>query len=207
MKFFSLIYQGEVHTSSEEKVIAEEDFSTLMQASEILEKAKEDALTYKKNTKQECETLKEQAKEEGMAEGLQLFNDHLLFFEQEIKKIRHEAHQAILPLALKAARKIVAKELELYPETIVDIVLQALAPVVQSRKIKIYVNKADKDIIEQNRPQIKKIFENLETLSIQERDDVSPGGCVIETESGILNAGIENQWRALETAFEKYMKH
>ena len=32
------------------------------------------------------------------------------------------------------------------------------------------------------------------------------GVCIIETEAGIINASLENQWRALESAFEAFMK-
>jgi type III secretion protein L len=59
--------------------------------------------------------------------------------------------------------------------------------------------------LEQEKQEIKKIFEHLQSLSIQERDDVEPGGCIIETEAGIINAQLENQWRALESAFASFM--
>jgi len=206
MKFFSLLYEKEIHPSEEQKVIPAEEFSQLMSAQAILEQAKEEVRRFKEENERRCEELREQAKKEGFQEGLNSFNEHLIRFEQELKKIRHEAHRLILPLALKAAKKIVAKQLELHPETIVDIVLQALAPVTQNHKIKIYVNKADRDILEANKPKIKAMLEQLESLTIQERSDVSLGGCIIETETGIINAGIENQWHALERAFEKYMK-
>ena len=50
------------------------------------------------------------------------------------------------------------------------------------------------------------MFEQINILSIQEKGDISPGGCIIETETGIINASIENQWNALELAFKRY-KH
>jgi len=206
MKFFSLLYEGDLHLSTDEKIIPAEEFSTLLQVHEILEKVKEEIIVYKKENEAECKKLQEQAKEEGYQQGLSEFNEQILQFELELKKIRHEMHKQILPLALKAAKKIVGKQLELHPDTIVDIVLQALVPVTQSHRITIYVNKTDKETLESHKPQIKQIFEQLESLSIQERQDVSIGGCVIETETGIINATIENQWRALESAFEKYMK-
>lgn len=115
-------------------------------------------------------------------------------------------NKLILPLALKAAKKIVTKELETRPETIVDIVLHTLTPVLQSHKITIWVNKADKEILEKEKSRIREKLEQIESLSIHERDDISPGGCIIETEAGIINASIENQWRAIEAAFDKYLK-
>lgn len=204
MKFFSLIYQGDVHMATDEKILSTEEYSTLMDAHEILEKAKEDAEALARENEIEGEKLREKKQKEGFEEGLSRFNEHILYFEQELKKIRHEMHLSILPLALKAAKKIVGKELQTHPETIVDIVLQALVPVTQNHRVKIFINKADKEILEAHRPQIRKILEQLESLSIQERADVSPGGCIIETETGIINATIENQWRALEGAFERY---
>lgn len=206
MKFFSFIYQGDIHIASGQKVIPAEDFSTLLSSAEVLEKAKQDAEQYRQEVEKECEKLKEKAKEEGFAEGLARFNEHLVSFDRSLKKVYHETQKNIIPLALKAAKKIVAKELELHPDTIVDIVIQALSPIKQNHKITIYVNKVDKETLESSKTKLKEIFEHLQALNIRERADVSPGGCIIETESGIINASIENQWRALEAAFEKYMK-
>ena len=70
----------------------------------------------------------------------------------------------------------------------------------------IYVNKEDLEILEKSKEKIRKIFEHLDSLSMQERGDIEPGGCMIETEAGIINAQLENQWRALEAAFESFMK-
>jgi type III secretion protein L len=207
MKFFSLIYHGEVHPATEEKVIPAEHFSTLMSAEEILKLVKEEIIRYKAEAEKECDALKEAAKKEGFDAGLALFNEHLLNFDRQLRLLKIDLQKQILPLALKAAKKIVGKELEAHPDTIVDIVLQSLEPIAQNQRYTIYVNKADKDILETNKPKIKEILDHVQTLTIQERADVSPGGCIIETESGIINATIENQWRAIETAFERYMKH
>jgi type III secretion protein L len=206
MRFFSLIHQGEIHPATEEKIISSEDFSTLVQASELLEKAREDAEEHHRQTLDECKRLREEAQEEGFKEGLAQFNEQLLVFERSLRTIRLELQKEIIPIALKAAKKIVGAQLDLKPDTIVDIVLQALAPVMQNHRITIYVNKADKENLEAHKSTIKNVLEQVQVLSIQERADVAPGGCIIETESGIINSTIENQWRALESAFERYMK-
>ncbi len=205
-RLFSLIKDGKVHLASKKKVIPLEDFSTLVEANEILERARADAEAYRAETEAECIELRETAKKEGFQEGLEQLNTGILGLDQEKKRLRHEMNKLILPLALKAAKKIVAKELETKPETIVDIVLQALAPVLQNHRITIWVNKGDKEILETEKTRIREKLEQVESLSIKERDDIAPGGCIIETESGIINAAIENQWRAIESAFDKYLK-
>ncbi|MEN9344215.1 MAG: type secretion ATPase inhibitor [Chlamydiota bacterium] len=205
MKFFSLIYQGDVHLDKDKLVIPKEVCSQLVSAEELIAKALEDAERYKEEVRKECELLKEEAKKEGFAEGLEVFNRHLIHFDKQITALQLEMQKQVLPLALKAAKKIVAEQLALKPDTIVDIVMQVLAPVVQNQRFTIYVSREDKEILEAHRPKLKEVLEHVQSLVIQERADVSSGGCIIETESGIINATIENQWRALEAAFEKYM--
>ncbi|HSX26710.1 MAG TPA: HrpE/YscL family type III secretion apparatus protein [Chlamydiales bacterium] len=206
MKFFSLISGKEVHAAPGKKVIPEKEFSILQEASEILEKVRREAEAFKRETVVEAEKIKEQAFKEGFQEGLVSLNKHLLALDHELKTIRSDVQKKLLPLSLTAARKIIGEELKLHPSQIVDIVLTALKPVTQHRKIIIYVNKADLPLIEDSKGKIRKMFEHLESLSIQERNDIEPGGCMIETEAGIINAQLENQWRALESAFESFMK-
>lgn len=206
MKFFSYLYEGEVRPSTEKKVIPAKEFSQLMDAKALLEKAQADADQKKLDTENLCIDLKEKAKKEGFDEGLAELNDKILHLDELTKNIRHEMNKKILPLALQAAKKIVGTELKTNPEVIVDIVMQALTPATQSHRVKIYINKQDKDILEEKKEKIRKILEQVEVLVIQEKDDISPGGCLIETEGGIINAEIENQWRVLEAAFEKFAK-
>ena len=136
--------------------------------------------TIKRKLKRSVNNIKEQAQEEGFAEGLQKFNEHLIYFDKQLRLLRMDLQKQILPLALKAAKKIVGEQLNLHPETIVDIVIQTLAPVTQNHRFTIYVNKADKEIVETQKPKIKSILDQLQVLFIQERDDISPGGCIIE---------------------------
>jgi len=205
-KYFSLIYSGEIRQGSEEKVIPSDAFSELLSSIEVLNKAKEDVKSYLSNNKEECKKLLEQAREAGFNEGLSEFNKQILHYEQRIKQMEHELQKMILPLALRAAKKIVGRELQSNPETIVDIVRQTLKPVTQNHHIRIFVAKEDKEILEQKKKELKAILEQVQTFIIEEKEDITPGGCIIETEAGIINASLENQWRALESAFEAFMK-
>ena len=205
-KFFSLISGKEVRRTPRRKVIPAKEFTKLEEASQIVKTVKQEAAAFKQEIAVESEKIKERAFQEGFQEGLVTFNKYLVALDRELKHLREDVQKKILPLALKAARKIIGEELRLHPDRIVDIVLTSLKPVTQHRKITVYVNKADLQTLEENKNRIKKLFEQLESFSIQERSDIEPGGCMIETEAGIINAQLENQWRALESAFESFMK-
>lgn len=205
-KFFSLIHGDGVHIAPQTKVIPADQIATLKTAEEVLESVKKDAELYKKTVVAEQEKLKEQAQREGFEAGFMAWTERVAKLENEIIQVRKDMEKLILPVALKAAKKIVSKELELSETVIVDIVAANLKAVSQHKQIVIYVNRKDLEFVEAQRPRLKQLFEHLEVLSIRERADVQPGGCIIETEVGIINAQLEGRWRILEAAFESMMK-
>ena len=205
-KLFTLIHGNDVHLSPGVKVVKANIFSEVLDSKGILEKVQEDAIEYKKDVTAECEGLKEQAELKGFQEGMEKWSEQVAFLEKEIGKVHDEIQNIIVPLALSGAKKIFGKELELAPEAVVDIVAKNLKSVSEHRKITIYSNKKDKSYLEKGKDRLEKVFGKLESLSIQEREDVERGGCIIETEKGIINAQVENQWRALEKAFEMVLK-
>lgn len=200
-KFFSLIHGESVRVAPDTKILSGESISQLLDSKEILEHVKQDAEKFKIEVAKECEKLKVQAQQAGFEEGYKKWAEYLAQLEAEIVKVRQELEKMLVPVALKAAKKILGREIELSETAVVDIVANSLKAVSQHKKITIYVNKKDLDIMEKNRPRLKSLFESLEVLSIRERADIQQGGCVIETEGGIINAQLETQWNAIERAF------
>ena len=157
-----------------------------------------------KSIQAEGNRLKEAAEKEGFDKGLEAFNEKILEMDREMKRVRHELQKMVLPLAMQAAKKIVSKELETYPDTIVDIVQKAIAPVTESHQVIIFVSRLDKEALDQSKEKILEMLPHIDALSIQEKE-MPPGSCVIKTEGGMINASIDNQWKALERAFTKFL--
>lgn len=205
-KFFSLIKGDLLEAAPKVKVLPAKEFSTLLEASELLESVQNDAEEFKIQIVEECEALKNQAQKEGFEAGFKSWADAVALLEKEIANVRADLEKAVTPVALKVAKKIVGREIELSEKTIVDIVSNNIKSVSQHKKIVIYVNRKDLAILEANRAQLKELFESIESLSLRERADIESGGCVIETEGGIINARLENQWAVLEKAFAGLLK-
>lgn len=197
MKFFSLTETSEVHVAPDTKVIPAEEFSTLQEAHSLLEKAKLEAAKHKVE-------VEESAKKQGFEEGQSAWSEQIALLEQEIKTVRNEMEKAMTPLAITAVKKILGKELEMKPKAVVDIICTALKAVSQHRKVTLYVAPAELDLVESERGQIKNLFEHLESLSIAPREDIHEGGCIIETEAGIINAQLDNLLKTLEEAFQTF---
>lgn len=207
MKFLSLIEKKDVHIAPEKKTIPAQEFSKLIEADALLRQTQEEANRYRERVSEECEVLKEQAQLAGFEEGLKRWNEQIALLDQEVQNVRHEVESSMVPLALTAVKKIIGHELEINREAIVDIISTALRTVTQHKKITIYVNPSDHDEVERARPHLKSLFEHLERLTISPREDITEGGCIIETEAGIINAQLENQLKALEAAFQTFFEN
>lgn len=205
-KFFSLIQDGHVHLAPHTKIIPAAAFSTLMSAEDVLEKAQQDVEKYKMQVAAEGEQIKQKEYKAGFEKGYAEWIERIAALEEEIKKVRKDSENVILPIAMKAAKKILGRELELSKEAVVDIIETSLKAVATHTKIKLYVNKREFEILERHKERLKKVFERLESLSILTQEDIKPGGCLIETEGGIINAQLDNQWLILENAFHKLLK-
>lgn len=200
--FFSLIDTRTVNIAPGTRKLPSEAFSTLLTCTDLLASVQKDAETYRKQVVTKCEELKQQAEFEGFQAGFEQWTQMVSYLEKEVTKVQGELQRVVMSVAIKAAKKIVDVELTTNPKVILDIVTSTLKTVAQHKRIVLYVSRQDFDLIEGSKSQLKPIFEELETLSVRERDDVEPGGCVVETEVGIINARIQDRWRTLETALQ-----
>jgi type III secretion protein L len=200
--FFTLFDGKKVAIAPGTKKLSADALSTLMTCDELEKKTEEDTIAYKKQVVAECELIKKQAYEEGFEAGYDEWTKMVGYLEKEIDHVHTELQKTVMPVALKAAKKIVGAELAIKEDAIIDIVMSTLKTVAQHKRIVIYVSKQDYEVLEGAKSKLKDVFEQLESLSIRERDEIEKGGCIIETEIGIINAQLQNRWKTLEAAFE-----
>jgi len=205
MPLFTLISGESVHMADGDKIIPKKDFGKIKKAEEIVKQTEEEAKALRKKIEEEALVIKEKAEEEGFQEGLEKLNEQLVHLEKLTRTTSEEMKKQILPILLSSLKKVIGEELLLKPDRITDIVMQALKPVIQHHNITIYVNKDDLRMLETKKKKLKSMLQQVEVFSLQERADIEPGGCIIETEAGIINAQLDNQIRALEAALKTLM--
>lgn len=204
-KALTLIHGEEIEIAAGIQILPAEDYQSLLSAQEMLDKVREDAKKFVEKNVAEVETIKEEAEKAGFDEGLQKWADQLKKLEEEIERSHSEVQKLVIPVALRAAKKIVAQELKLDPKIIVSIVAENLKAITQHTKIKIFVSREDFSVLDSHKNELKSLFENLKSLTIIPSDDVETGGYIIESEIGIINGQLGNRWSLLERAFEKLM--
>lgn len=202
---FTLINKNEVNIAPNSKIIKADEYQTLVNAQQLTQKTLDDAIAYKKKVIAECEQLKERAQIDGFEQGFEEFVKHISLLEKKVHQTEDRYIHLLAPLAIKAAKKIVNKEISVHEDTIVSIIAGHLKNVSQHEDITIYVSKEDLAIVERHKNKLRENLENIRSLAIRERDTLTKGSCAIESEVGIINAQIEDMWSILEGAFEKLM--
>ena len=205
-KLFTFIQKGQIHLEPQTKIIPAESVSIALEAQEVLSKIKDDAKNYRQTVVEEIEEIKAKAQKDGYEAGFAAWAEHIAQLEEEITKVRKDYEKILVPAALKGAQKLLGREIENNELAILDIVANSLKSVSTHKKITLYVSPKERGVVEANKNRLKELFEQLEAFQIRERADIQPGGVVIETEGGIINAELSNQWEILERAFEHIFK-
>src|SRR3989339_1645759 len=171
----------------------------------------EDA-TYR--ARREAETIKQEAKRSGYEEGkrqgqaeiqqkmkeaLETLNDAI----KARKKIIKDAEAEILRLALKSAEQIIRSEVSLHRDVCLNIVSEAISRVSDREQVIIRVNREDAEYIKRYKDRLSGIVDGVKSLSILEDSQIEPGGCIIETNLGYVDARISTKLDALQKALEK----
>ena len=119
------------------------------------------------------------------------------------KKIMKDAETEILRLALKSAEQIIRSEVSLHRDVCLNIVAEAINRVSDREQVIVRVNRDDAEYIKRYKDRLAGIVDGIRSFSVIEDNQVEPGGCVIETNLGYIDARISTKLEAIEEAFKK----
>ncbi len=117
----------------------------------------------------------------------------------------NEAH--IVRLAYTMAKKIAMTEIAEKPELILEVVRQAIQGAQSDETVTVRVSAIDLEFIEQMREKLGKEFELVKRAKFEASDSITPGGCVVETNYGDVDATVEQRvgklWNSLKEKLPK----
>ncbi len=169
------------------------------------------------DSKQSIMELKGRAYAQGFTEGekagidserknLKSALDTLGQVVQQLVEIRNEIYRysekEVVSLAMGIATKIIRHEVTINKNVILNVLKQALKKTVDYDKIKIRVNPSDLQFLKTQNHQFSHLIDNMESIAFEEDEAILTGGCLIETNSGDIDARIDKQLEAVEEVFE-----
>ena len=104
---------------------------------------------------------------------------------------RHERRAVELGLAI--AEKALAGALAVEPARVVEVVRGALRGVVDRERITVLVNPDDLALVREAMDELRATLGGIEHCEVQAERRVSRGGCVVRTQDGDVDAGLETK--------------
>lgn len=99
-------------------------------------------------------------------------------------------------IAVVIAERIIRRELELAPETVLTMAREAIAEVNHSSRVRILVNPQDRPFLEGYQDKLKQVSSSVESIELVDDPNIS-SGVMIVTEGGNIDVRVETHLRNL----------
>ena len=173
-------------------------------ARNALTKGEQQAKIIVATARAEAQSIHDQAYDEGykagLAEAAQVTHDLIQTLERDIAEVAAEraalvdsVELDVLKLCVEAVEKLTRHEVKTDPRTVLRMIKSCLRRVKDRDEVHVRVSPQEVEQVKAHREELLGVTEGLRGLGIVEDRRVSPGGCVIETSSGNIDARIETQ--------------
>lgn len=110
----------------------------------------------------------------------------------------HSMTEEMLRVCYAIAEKVVNRAIELDPEIIKGVIRRALFYVADKKGVEIRVSPEDRDRVEELVTTFQSEGERFVSVTVTADSTIQPGGCVIETAAGVVDAQIDRQLQEIE---------
>ena len=115
--------------------------------------------------------------------------------------ILNQAEGDIVKLVIEIARKLVCRELQQHPDAIVAVVKEAIKAARFEEEITIKIHPDDYAILEQRVSELKESLGSIGrdnvNIRIEEAPELTPGGCIVETDTNIVDMSLETRMESV----------
>jgi type III secretion protein L len=188
--------EGEVASAS--TILRKDVYEAGLTARQILEVATKEAQALIDDAERRRSVIIDAARQEGFRQGVADWDDALEAARQALLTLDVKYEPEIIRLAVKIAAKIIGEELRLRPETIVSIARECLRSVRHEHSLTLRVNPTATDEVQRNLDALTEVTVSGRRVQVMADASVAPGGCIIESVVGIIDARLETQLKCLE---------
>jgi flagellar assembly protein FliH len=157
---------------------------------------------------------KAEGKQEGIAETIGSYEkkidalrDEIATFLEDLevskRRVFRDAEHMLLELCGEIVRKIIGRELSEHDDVVLFTVKKALAHIGQKEKMVVRVASEDLDLVAQRKDFWTPVGERLSDISIEADPTVEKGGCIIDSNAGMVDARLGVQFNELHDLIGK----
>jgi len=141
--------------------------------------------------------------EESFGEVCRTLSEAIVSVSGMRERIVRECEDDLLRLAMMVAKQVIRQEITLDRTILAQFVCEATAGISDQNEISICFNPEDYRAVSANRALYLAGISDKMQITIKPDDSVSAGGCVVETQNGLVDARVETQ---LAEIFKRLMQ-
>jgi len=162
-------------------------------AAAIIQDAEDAAAAILAETEEECRALIAEAVELGQREGFSQAEHQRAEVAGLEDRMIKEVDGEVVRTSLNIARALLDAELTSRSDAVVDIVVAALVHVSDAREVFLRVNPENAAVLRKHKRRLVDALSVAPDVVVREDRNVRPGGVLIQTESGVIDATLETQ--------------
>ncbi len=187
------------------RVLRADDYSRLLEAGALLAVARERAEAIRAEAEDAYEARKREGYEDGVMEGRMEQAEKMMETAMQAVEYIENIEETLVKVVSSAVRKIIG-ELD-DRERIVRVVRAALVSVRSQQKVLIRICPADETAVRRElAAMIASAPGGVSFLDVSADPRMKPGDCILESELGVVDAGLETQLKAIENALAGKIK-
>ncbi|MGO0121699.1 FliH/SctL family protein [Desulfothermobacter acidiphilus] len=117
--------------------------------------------------------------------------------EEERRRLLEQLEPELLELAVAMARRLVAAELQLHPEAVLNLVREALSLVRDRSYFLILLHPEDLELCQAHRQELESLLPEGAALHLLPDPRLNRGECQVETDQGVVDSTFKARWETL----------
>jgi flagellar assembly protein FliH len=138
-----------------------------------------------------------EAKEQ-LAEEFAVAADLVRQWRQKVDEALQQAEIPVVRLAFEIAKKVIHSEIRQNPDMIHYVVREAVRRISHASHAEISLHPADLERLEADPELLRELRERVDQLTFRADEAIRRGGCVVETNVGLVDATLESQLNEIE---------
>ena len=118
-----------------------------------------------------------------------------------------EAEAEIIRVVIDIARKVLGEQVKTDRDAVLGLVRKALEKCTYTNSVTLKVSPDDYDMVVSSKKRILAEIEGITQLDIEAEETLPKGSCLLETNAGFIDAGIEVQMTRIEHIFRELMSY
>lgn len=195
------VTRQELAFEPERKIIRGEEYLACVESQGLVDAGRQEAERIIAAAQEEFQRQRQQGYEQGVREGQQQIALKMLETVDQAVEYLSQLEEQVVDLVFNALQKVVGEMEE--RDLVVKVVRHALAVVRTQPQVTVRVSPRDVETVRSRLSEILSGYPGINYLEVAADARLATGGCVLETELGVVEASIDVQLDTIRNALLK----